>query len=97
MERSGPPAKEKTRKRRSRKISNGESPPESPRLTVNPQLLARFDEFGERSSEFAREIVERSGTQLTTANHSRLNIRVVRNVVSMLSVVILTLQITSGE
>ncbi len=96
MERSGPPAKEKTRKRRARKISEGESPPESPRLTVNPQLLARFDEFGEQSSEFAREIVERSGTQSTTANHARLNIRVARTVFSKWSVEILTFLFTGG-
>src|SRR5438477_4174632 len=96
MERSGPPAKEKTRKRRARKTSEGESLPESPRLTVNPQLLARFDEFGEQSSEFAREIVERSGTQSTTANHARLNIRVARTVFSKWSVEILTFLFTGG-
>ena len=96
MERSGPSAKEKTRKRRARKRSDGESPPESPRLTVNPHILARFGEFAEQSSQFTREIVERSGTQSMTASDARLNIRIARTVFSKWSVEILTFLFTEG-
>src|SRR5439155_1314675 len=96
MERSGPSAKEKTRKRHARKRSDGESPPESPRLTVNPHILARFGEFAEQSSQFTREIVERSGTQSMTASDARLNIRIARTVFSKWSVEILTFLFTEG-
>src|SRR5947199_267993 len=96
MERSGPSAKEKSRKRRARKRSDGESPPESPRLTVNPHILARFGEFAEQSFQFTREIVERSGTQSMTASDARLNIRIARTVFSKWSVEILTFLFTEG-
>jgi DNA-binding HxlR family transcriptional regulator len=56
--------------------------------------LARFNEFAERSAEFSREMVERSGAHTTNVNHARLNIRIARTVFGKWSVEILTFLFT---
>jgi DNA-binding HxlR family transcriptional regulator len=86
--------KDRTRKRRSGRtlLTVTTGPPGGILQRTNPQLAMRFKEFAERCSDFSREVVEASGTAVTTTSgdHARLNLRIARTVFSKWSVEILT-------
>jgi DNA-binding HxlR family transcriptional regulator len=80
-------------RRKSRKAIAGKTGPiEETRPTVQSELSTLFEEFAERSLEFSREVVERSGRQASMASgeNARLNLQVARTVFGKWSVEVLT-------
>ncbi len=91
MERKDPQTSKGKKERKARKAgvrtgTKGEAPVE-----ISPALASLFRDFSDRSLEFSREVIERSGVAATTNNdHARLNIRIARTVFGKWSVEILT-------
>jgi DNA-binding HxlR family transcriptional regulator len=65
---------------------------EAIRRPAHSELSALFEEFAERSIEFSREVIERSGRQASMASgeNARLNLQVARTVFGKWSVEVLT-------
>lgn len=97
MERKEPQTPKGRPARKSPKVPTVETDStEEARLEMSPVLASLFRAFSERSSEFSREVIERSGLRTTTsADHARLNIRVARTLFGKWSVEILTFLYTA--
>jgi DNA-binding HxlR family transcriptional regulator len=80
-------------KRKSRKAIAGKAEPaEAVPPVVTPHLMTLFEDFANRSSEFSREIIERTGGPAALANgeQGRLNLQVARTVFGKWSIEVLT-------
>jgi DNA-binding HxlR family transcriptional regulator len=99
-DRAGSQKKDRSKKRRPGKVlavmtgSTGNAS-----TFVNPQLAIRFREFADRCSDFSKEIVQASGTRVTTTSgdNARLNLRIARAVFGKWSVEILTFLYSSQQ
>src|SRR5437879_11209030 len=91
MERKDSQTSKGKKERNSRKASVRTGPKGEAPVEISPALASLFREFSDRSLDFSREVIERSGVAATTNNdHARLNIRIARTVFGKWSVEILT-------
>ena len=91
MERKDSQTSKGKKERNSRKASVRTGPKGEALVEISPALASLFRDFSDRSLEFSREVIERSGVAATTnTDHARLNIRIARTVFGKWSVEILT-------
>ncbi|TLZ89512.1 MAG: helix-turn-helix transcriptional regulator [Methanobacteriota archaeon] len=91
MERKDSQTSKGKKERNSRKASVRTGPKGEALVEISPALASLFRDFSDRSLEFSREVIERSGVAATTNNdRARLNIRIARTVFGKWSVEILT-------
>src|SRR5436309_15393927 len=91
MERKDAQTSKGKKERKARKAGVRTGPKGEAPVEISPALASLFRDFSDRSLEFSREVIERSGVAATTNNdHARLNIRIARTVFGKWSVEILT-------
>jgi DNA-binding HxlR family transcriptional regulator len=93
MERAETERAGRTSRRKSRKSTAVKAEPAPAiRPIVHAQLSALFEDFADRSIEFSRQIIERSGRDASMASgeNARLNLQVARTVFGKWSVEVLT-------
>jgi len=91
MERKDSQTSKGKKERNSRKASVRTGPKGEALVEISPALASLFRDFSDRSLEFSREVIERSGVAATTnSDRARLNIRIARTVFGKWSVEILT-------